>query len=89
VQRKIAAVALASLVGCSGLPRLANEDATVIVRCDDGKDSTRLIVVLLDHARSAATEGQRPENMQRIAEIEIDSECHFKVRAPKTPIDTP
>jgi len=87
VQRKIAAVALASLIGCSGLPRLANEDATVIVRCDDGK--SRLIVVLLDHARSAATEGQRPENMQRIAEIEIDSECHFKVRAPKTPIDTP
>jgi len=87
VQRKIAAVALASLIGCSGLPRLANEDATVIVRCDDGK--SRLIVVLLDHARSAATEGQRPENMQRIAEIEIDSECHFKVRAPKTPIDMP
>ena len=87
MQRKTAAAALAlALVGCSGLPRLANEDATVIVRCDDGK--SRLIVVLLDHARSAS-EGPRPENMQRIAEIEIDSECHFKVRAPKTPIDMP
>jgi hypothetical protein len=70
------------------LPRLAKEDATVIVRCSDTEKSTQMIVILLDHTKGL-TDGEVEEkkSLQKIAEIEVDSDCHFTVRAPKTPIE--
>jgi hypothetical protein len=70
------------------LPRLAKEQATVIVRCSEKKGDTQMIVVLLDHTRNLDSEAvNQKRRLQRIAEIEIDSDCHFTVRAPKTPIE--
>ena len=70
------------------LPRLAREDATVIVRCSDTKQGSQLIVVMLDHTRDMSKEEvERKRHLQKIAEIEVDSDCRFTVRAPKTPIE--
>ena len=70
------------------LPRLAKEDATVIVRCSDTEKSTQLIVILLDHTKGMGPdEVEQKKSLQKIAEIEVDSDCHFTVRAPKTPME--
>ena len=70
------------------LPRLAKEDATVIVRCSDTEKSTQLIVILLDHTKGLGPdEIAQKRDLQKIAEIEVDSDCHFTVRAPKTPME--
>ena len=72
----------------SGLPRLAKEDATVIVRCTEDKQGKQLIVILLDHTRDLSDEEVATKHrLQKIAEIEVDSDCHFTVRAPKTPLE--
>jgi len=80
------------LAGCASylyLPKLAKEDATVIVRCSDQKDgSTQMLVVLLDHTRNLTSEDvQQKRHLQKIAEIEVDPECHFTVKAPKMPME--
>jgi len=85
-------ILLPLLTGCASylyLPKLAKEDATVIVRCSDSKDeATQLLVVLLDHTRNLTAEDvQQKKHLQKIAEIEVDPQCHFTVRAPKTPIN--
>jgi hypothetical protein len=70
------------------LPRLAKEDATIIVRCTDSEKESQLIVVMLDHTKDMTPdEVERKKHLQKIAEIEVDSDCHFTVRAPKTPIE--
>jgi hypothetical protein len=92
VKEIIATLALTMLIiACVpylSIPRLAKEDATVIVRCSDDQKSSQLIVVLLDHNRNLTPEEhQQKRQLQKIAEIEVDSECHFTVRAPKTPME--
>ena len=70
------------------LPRLAKEDATVIVRCSATGNNKQLLVVLLDHTKNMTAEQQQAKRqLQKIAEIEVDSSCHFTVRAPKTPME--
>jgi hypothetical protein len=70
------------------LPRLAKEDATVIVRCSDKEKSHQMIVILLDHTKGLdPDEVDQKQRLQKIAEIEVDSDCHFTVRAPKTPME--
>jgi hypothetical protein len=79
------------IVACGpflSLPKLAREDATVIVRCSDTEKSSQLIVILLDHTKDMSeAEIQRKRQLQKIAEIEVDSDCGFTVRAPKTPVE--
>jgi len=79
------------ITGCASylyLPKLAKEDATVIVRCSDSGSSKQLLVVLLDHTKDMTQDQvQRKKQMQKIAEIEVDADCHFVVRAPKTPME--
>ena len=70
------------------LPRLAKEDATVIVRCSATGANKQLLVVLLDHTKNMTPEQQQQKRqLQKIAEIEVDSDCHFTVRSPKTPVE--
>jgi hypothetical protein len=71
------------------LPKLAQEDATVMVRCSDSEEhGSQLIVILLDHTKNMTAEEQHNKRrVQKIAEIEVDSSCRFTVRAPKTPIE--
>jgi len=88
---KLLFILLPLLAGCASylyLPKLAKEDATVIVRCSDQKDgSTQMLVVLLDHTRQMTPdEVTQKRHSQKIAEIELDPECHFTVKAPKTPL---
>jgi hypothetical protein len=89
--REILAALLLTLliVACvPWLPRLAKEDATIIVRCTDSEKESQLIVVMLDHTKDMTPdEVERKKHLQKIAEIEVDSDCHFTVRAPKTPLE--
>jgi len=84
-------LAMLLLTGCASylyLPKLAKEQATVIVRCSETKGDTQMLVVLLDHTRQLDPEDvQRKRSLQKIAEIEVDPACHFTVRAPKMPIN--
>ena len=60
----------------------------MIVRCSDTEKSTQLIVILLDHTKGLdPDEVEQKQRLQKIAEIEVDPDCHFTVRAPKTPIE--
>ena len=89
--KRTALIAALMLTACNpyylSLPRLAQEDATVMVRCSDSEKGSQLIVILLDHTKNmTADEQQAKRQLQKIAEIEVDSQCNFTVRAPKTPI---
>ena len=59
----------------------------MIVRCSEKKGDTQIIVVLLDHTRNLDTEAINRKGLRRIAEIKVDSDCHFTVRAPETPLE--